>query len=138
MNKDVEADFYFSDEKYNSSAAGSTETMVHFGKVKVKNTEVNFIAFNSDLMLTKTPPGIMHNKFTFDVTRQNPDFSNEFNKYNYDKDDVFSGRFVFPDKSELKFQFTFTGEMIENQQTSYQGRELQIITFGDFIYSTQP
>lgn len=136
MNNEVEADFYFSDENYNSSAAGSAETMIHFGKVKIKNTDVNFIT--NDLMLTKTPPGIMHNKFTFDVTKQNPDFPNEFNKYNYDKDNVFSGRFVFSDKTELNFQFTFTREMIENQHTSYQGRELQIITFGDFDYSTQP
>lgn len=51
---------------------------------------------------------------------------------------MFTGRFVFPDKTELKFQFTFTGEMIENLKTSYQGRELQIITYGDFIYGTQP
>lgn len=76
MNKEVEADFYFGDENYNSSAAGSTETMIHFGEIKIKNTEVGFINFDSSMMLTKTPAGVMHNKFTFDVTKQNPDFPN--------------------------------------------------------------
>ena len=33
MNKETYADFYFRDENYNSSEAGSSETMIHFGEV---------------------------------------------------------------------------------------------------------
>ena len=139
MNKETYADFYFRDENYNSSEAGSSETMIHFGEVKLKTTEVSFVTLNTDVMLRKTPPGIMHNKYTFDVTKQNPEFPYGFNRYNYDKDNnVFAGKFVFSDKSVLRFQFTFIGEMIENTNASYQGRELQIITYGDFTYSTSP
>ncbi len=79
----------------------------------------------------------MHNTITFDVTRKNPDFSSEFNKYNYGKDNTYIGRLVFVDKTEFNFEFIFTGTMIENTITSYQGRELQIVTYGAFNYVAQ-
>ncbi len=137
MNKETTAEFYFNDEDYNYSEAGSSENMIHFGEVKIKNIDISFMPSNNELSLTKTPPGIMHNTITFDVTQQNPDFSGDFNKYNYDKENTYKGRLVFSDKTEFNFEFIFTGTMIENTVTSYQGCELKIITYGGFSYAAQ-